>query len=81
MVLLGLLIMLHGSFVRNKGGDKVLQEHHLEENLKASDVSIKGSETVTPYYVGVFNILISWINLLFAISNKKTLDLKDVPQL
>ena len=70
--------MLHGDFVGNEGGDKVLQEHLSEENLKISDVSIKGSETVTSYSnAEIFNILtFSLIHPLFVTGNKKTLDLE-----
>ena len=51
--------------------------------MKQSQISLKGGETVTPYWnAGFFSIpTFSWMAPLISLGNKKTLDLEDVPQL
>lgn len=86
----GLFFCYVGFFVKNEGGDGILQEPLLDGNDNHNSVSnasesnkSKGAETVTPYSsAGIFSLLtFSWVGPLIAVGKKKTLDLEDVPQL
>ena len=86
-VISGLFFCYVGFLRKNEGEDTLLEEPLFNGDSSASNEAesnkLKGSENVTPYSnAGFFSILIfSWMGLLIAIGNKKTLDLEDVLQL
>ncbi|KAK3198713.1 hypothetical protein Dsin_022128 [Dipteronia sinensis] len=67
-----------GFLGENEGEDTLLREPLLNGVSKS-----KGVDSATPYSnAGPFSLLtFSWMGSLFAVVNKKTLDLEDVPQL
>ncbi|PON43470.1 ABC transporter type 1, transmembrane domain containing protein [Parasponia andersonii] len=85
---LGLFFTYVGFFRKKEGEDTIFEEPLLNGNSTSVDSDVvsnksTGDATVTPYAnAGFFSIVtFSWIALLISTGNKKTLDLKDIPQL
>ncbi|KAK9089868.1 hypothetical protein Scep_028950 [Stephania cephalantha] len=85
-VLVGLFFLYVGLFGRKEGESAILKEPLL--NGSGVDVvdeakKSRGGENVTPFAsANIFSVLtFSWLNPLFAVGYKKTIDLEDVPQL
>ncbi|KAL5564697.1 hypothetical protein UlMin_027861 [Ulmus minor] len=85
-VVTGLFLLYSGFLGKIEGEDTLVEEPLLSGNSSVDSESVstnsEGEATFTPYLkAGIFSLVsFSWIGPLIAVSNRKTLNLEDVPR-